>query len=60
LEKQGVYLATQRVSDIIKNPFYCGLILHNLLEGKVVEGNHEKLVSNELFLKANQVKQGNT
>ena len=59
LEKQGVNIATQRVCDIIKNPFYCGLISHNLLEGKVVEGNHEKLVSRELFLKANEVKQGN-
>ncbi len=60
LEKQGVDIASQRVSDIIKNPFYCGLISHNLLEGKIVEGNHEKLVSRELFLQANEVKQGNT
>ena len=44
LEKQGVKIATQRVSDIIKNPFYCGLISHNLLEGKVIDGSHEKLI----------------
>ncbi len=60
LEKHGVQIASQRISDIIKNPFYCGLITHNLLEGKIVEGNHEKLVSKELFLQANEVKQGNT
>jgi DNA invertase Pin-like site-specific DNA recombinase len=60
LEKLGVKLPIQRISALIKNPFYCGLLVHNLLEGKVIEGNHEKLVSKELFLQANEVKNGNT
>ena len=60
LEKQDVKLPIQRISALIKNPFYCGLLVHNLLEGKVIEGNHEKLVSKELFLEANEIKNGNT
>lgn len=38
---------------ILKNPFYCGLLVHNALEGKVVEGIQEKAVSRELFLQVN-------
>jgi site-specific DNA recombinase len=53
LSKLGLKLCHQRIPEILRNPFYCGLISHNLLEGKVVEGKHEKVVSRELFLKAN-------
>ncbi len=60
LSKLGIKLCHQRIPDILRNPFYCGLISHNLLEGKVVEGNHEKLVSRELFLKANNALDENT
>lgn len=44
----------------MKNPFYCGILSHNILEGKVVEGNHEKLITKKLFLQANETKKGNT
>ena len=59
LEQQGIKIATQRISDILKNPFYCGVLANRILEGQIVEGNHEKLVSKELFLRANAIKQGN-
>ena len=49
----GLKLADQRISDMFRNPFYCGLMVHNMLDGVVVEGNHEKMVSREIFLKAN-------
>ncbi len=60
LEKLGFKVNFQRISEIFKNPFYCGLIAHRLLEGKMVEGNHEKLVSKELFMKVNEVQSKNT
>ncbi len=64
LAAQGVKLSSQRMSEIFRNPFYCGLLVHNLLEGQVVEGKQEKLVSHELFLQVNGVlsenKQGYT
>jgi site-specific DNA recombinase len=57
MEKLGFKLNPRRISEVIKNPFYCGLLSHNLLGGKVVEGNHEKLVSKEIFLQANELMQ---
>jgi site-specific DNA recombinase len=56
LEAQGLKISHQRMSEILKNPFYCGMLSHSLLEGELIEGKHEKLVSKELFLKANAEK----
>lgn len=56
LEAQGLKVSHQRMSEILENPFYCGMLSHSLLEGEMVEGKHEKLISKELFLKANQEK----
>ncbi len=53
LAEAGWKVADQRVSDFLRNPFYCGLVAHSALEGKVIEGAHEKAVSKELFLKVN-------
>lgn len=53
LKEKGLQICHQHLSSIFKNPFYCGLITHNMLEGKVVEGNHERLVSRDTFLKVN-------
>lgn len=53
LAEQGLELSNQRVSDFLRNPFYCGLLVHTALEGNVVEGVQEKAVSKELFLKVN-------
>ncbi len=55
----GLKINHQRISETFKNPFYCGLITHNLLEGQIVEGNHEKLVSKEVFLKVNSLLEQN-
>jgi site-specific DNA recombinase len=57
MEKLGFKLDPRRISEVIKNPFYCGLLSHNLLGGKIVEGNHEKLISKEIFLQANELMQ---
>ncbi len=49
----GLKLYSQRISVILRNPFYCGLIAHNLLEGELVEGKQEKMIPREVFLKVN-------
>ena len=59
LQRLGLKMSHQRMSDLFKNPFYCGLISHNILEGQVVEGTHEKLISKEVFLKVNEVQNRN-
>jgi len=51
----GIKFCHQSLSNILRNPFYCGLMSHNALEGKLVEGNHEKLITREVFLKVNEV-----
>ncbi len=56
LKTMGVKIYKQKISMIFSNPFYCGLIASKMLNGKLVEGVHEKLVSRELFLQVNQVR----
>jgi site-specific DNA recombinase len=59
LKNLGLVLRKQQLPDILANPFYCGILSHNLLNGEVLEGKHEKLISKELFLQANNVKSRN-
>lgn len=55
LSALGLHLTKQRLSDILRNPFYYGLIVHKALEGSVIEGGQEKAISRELFLKVNGI-----
>lgn len=55
LQKMGVEMYKQKLHKIFKNPFYCGLIAHGMLNGKVVEGKHEPMISKELFMKVNSI-----
>jgi len=60
LEKIGIKTYKQRLYKIFKNPFYCGLIAHGILDGKVVEGKHEPMVSKEVFFKVNDIRLSST
>jgi site-specific DNA recombinase len=60
LENLGLKVSHQKMSTIFRNPFYCGMISHNLLEGKMVNGKHEKLISKEIFLKVNEIQNKNS
>lgn len=55
LKALGLNIYHQKLTKIFKNPFYCGLIVHTALEGKVIEGIQEKLISREIFLKVNDL-----
>ena len=59
LKSLGLTMHPQHLSRIFRNPFYCGLIAHSALKGKIVEGNHPPLISREIFLKANEILSGN-
>lgn len=48
-------ITNKRLTDIFRNPFYCGYISHNLLDGELSKGKHERLVSEEIFLRANDM-----
>jgi hypothetical protein len=57
VEKLGVLdikLPMQTLTDIFRNPFYCGFMVHNLLKGEVVRGKHPALISEDLFFRANE------
>lgn len=60
LLEKGLRLNHQRISEIFRNPFYCGLMAHNMLEGRLQPGNHEHLISKEVFLKVNGLLDNNT
>jgi len=55
LGKLGYQIDERRIHEIFKNPFYCGLLVSKMLPGKIIQGNHEQLVSKELFLKVNNI-----
>ncbi len=55
LNSLGVKMSAQKLSDMWRNPFYCGLMSNKLLDGNVIQGNHEPLISPEIFLKVNQI-----
>ncbi len=54
LKSLGVDIPIQLLTDMFRNPFYCGLISHNMLEGEMVKGNHPAMITEEMFLKINE------
>lgn len=58
LQALGVNMYKQKLTKIFANPFYCGILSHKMLAGKVVEGTHEKMITKETFLKINEIRQG--
>ncbi|GAA4457085.1 recombinase family protein [Rurimicrobium arvi] len=56
LKTLGVTTYKQKLSQIFSNPFYAGIIVNKMLNGKVVKGIHPKLITEEVFLKVNQVR----
>lgn len=55
LNKIGVSIKKQSLSDMWRNPFYCGVSNHKLLDGEIVEGNWEKIVSRNDFLRVQEI-----
>ncbi|WP_271855673.1 recombinase family protein [Patiriisocius marinus] len=51
LQKKGLNINDKRLSDLFRNPFYCGLIVNSLIPGEIIEGLHPSLISREVFLK---------
>jgi site-specific DNA recombinase len=56
LKPLGVIMPKQTLTDIFRNPFYCGFMSHNLLNGEVIRGKHPALIDEDLFLRANALK----
>ncbi len=57
LRALGVTIYKQKLSMIFSNPFYCGVIVNKMLNGKLIKGNHPALISEEDFLEVNNIRQ---
>ncbi|MDH5400755.1 MAG: recombinase family protein, partial [Cyclobacteriaceae bacterium] len=55
LHKKGLNVTGKKLSEIFRNPFYCGLIVSSHLPGEIIEGKHKGIVSKEVFLKVNNL-----
>ncbi len=51
LKDKGLDIKAKKLTDLFRNPFYCGLIVNSLIPGEVIQGKHEALISKEVFLK---------
>ena len=60
LRALGVKMYKQQLHKIFCNPFYCGLIAHGMLDGRVLDGLHEKMISKEQFMKVNNLVSSST
>ncbi|MBT8308032.1 MAG: recombinase family protein [Maribacter sp.] len=51
LKEKGLNINAKKLTDLFRNPFYCGLIVNSLIPGEVIQGKHEALISKKVFLK---------
>ena len=55
LKTKGLSIRSNKLYDIFRNPFYCGVIVSkHLKKGEVVKGIHPPLVSKKLFFQVNE------
>jgi len=47
------------MSDMWRNPFYCEITAHKMLDDVVVKGNWEKMISEKDFLMVAEILKGN-
>ncbi|WP_258543802.1 recombinase family protein [Parvicella tangerina] len=55
LNALGVHINERILSKVFKNPFYCGIIVNRLIPGEVIQGKHEPMVSQDLFIQVNDI-----
>ena len=55
MKAMGMDLKKQRWSAIFRNVFYAGYFSHPFLEGEIIKGPYEPLVSLETFMKVNNI-----
>ena len=55
LTELGLKIDERRLAEIFANTYYCGIIVSKLCPNKVIEGKHEPMVSQEVFLKVNNI-----
>ena len=59
LRNVGINITSKRLTTILRNPFYCGILIGNILGEEIVEGKHPILVSKEVFWQVQEIMNGN-
>lgn len=59
LAAMGLKINIKTLHAVFTNPFYCGMLSHSALGGELMKGKHEPLISQEIFLKVNDIKPRN-
>src|ERR1051326_3585066 len=55
LAKKGLKICRKRLTETFRNPFYCGYVTSSILDGEIVKGIHEPLVTEEIFFRVNDL-----
>ncbi len=55
LQTFGISITKQKLSDMWRKPFYCGVSVHRMLDGEAVLGNWEPMVSKDDFMKVQKI-----
>ncbi|CAN5752567.1 recombinase family protein [soil metagenome] len=59
LSAKGFKIKSKTLSWVFTNKFYCGFITSPLLPEELIIGKHPKLISEELFINANNIQHSN-
>lgn len=51
-------MSETKLSKVFHNLFYCGLVVSKYIEGQVIEGKHEAMVSRETFFAVRDMLKG--
>ena len=57
LKDWGMKMDVRRFANILKNPFYCGIIVNKLIPNEVIEAKHPAIISKKDFAYINNIKQ---
>lgn len=49
LEARGLNISKQKLSQCLHNSFYCGLLEHRYLNGEIIKGKQEAMISESTF-----------
>lgn len=58
LNKAGLKINERRLSDVFRNPFYCGKIVCSFIPDEVIDGKHEAMVTPDTFFRALEILEG--
>ena len=58
LNRLGLKINERKLSYVFRNPFYCGKIVCSFIEGEVVDGKHEAMITESEFHQVNAILAG--